>query len=109
FAYQGIRVRMKDVRHEAVAGGLQHARTLFDEAVSRRKLARREADQRMELISGGIEYHGVADADLVVEAVIERMDVKRQVLAEVEALVGEECVLATNTSSLSVDAMAEAL
>jgi 3-hydroxyacyl-CoA dehydrogenase/enoyl-CoA hydratase/3-hydroxybutyryl-CoA epimerase len=108
-AYKGIRVRMKDVRHEAVQGGLKHARELFDDAVQRRKMARREADQRMELISGGLEYHGVAEADLVIEAVVEKLDVKRAVLREVEGKVRADCVLATNTSSLSVDAMGEAL
>jgi 3-hydroxyacyl-CoA dehydrogenase/enoyl-CoA hydratase/3-hydroxybutyryl-CoA epimerase len=100
---------MKDVRHEAIAGGLQHARALFDDAVGRRKLSRREADQAMELISGGIEYHGVGDADLVIEAVVEKMEVKRTVLREVEQRARPDCVLATNTSSLSVDGMAEAL
>ena len=108
-AYKGIRARMKDVRHAAVASGLQHARSLFDEAVRRRKLSRREANQRMALVSGVVEYHGVANADLVIEAVVERLEVKSAVLSEVEGLVGQDCVLATNTSSLSVDAMAEAL
>jgi 3-hydroxyacyl-CoA dehydrogenase/enoyl-CoA hydratase/3-hydroxybutyryl-CoA epimerase len=108
-AYNGIPVRMKDIRHEAVTGGLQHARSVFDKAVERRRLHRRDATQRMELISGGLDYAGFAAADLVVEAIVERMDVKRQVLAEVEGLVGAQCILATNTSSLSVDGMAEAL
>ncbi|MGD8322284.1 MAG: enoyl-CoA hydratase-related protein, partial [Gemmatimonadota bacterium] len=48
-ADRGIRVRMKDIRHEAVTGGLQHARSLFDKGVKRHKLTRREADRRMEL------------------------------------------------------------
>lgn len=63
----------------------------------------------MELVSGGLEYHGLGPADVVVEAVVERMDVKRQVLAEAERHVSATCVLATNTSSLSVREMAEAL
>ncbi len=108
-AYKGIRVRMKDVKHEAVAGGLQHARGLFDDAVERRKMTSREADQSMELISGGIEYHGFAETDLVIEAVVEKLEVKRAVLREVEAQVRADCILASNTSSLSVDAMAEPL
>ena len=108
-AFRGIGARMKDVRHEAIAGGLQHARALFDEAVERRKLSPREAEQRMELVSGGIQYHGLAEADLMIEAVVEQIDVKRQVLREVEQRAGPQCVLATNTSSLSVDQMAEAL
>jgi 3-hydroxyacyl-CoA dehydrogenase/enoyl-CoA hydratase/3-hydroxybutyryl-CoA epimerase len=108
-ARRGVRVYMKDIRHEAVTSGLQHARSGFDRAVKRGRMSRREADQHMELIGGGLEYHGLRPADVVVEAVVERMDVKRQVLSETERHVSTECVLATNTSSLSVDAMAEAL
>lgn len=63
----------------------------------------------MNLLSAGLEYEGLGSADLVVEAVVERMDVKRQVLEEVEERVGSEAVLATNTSALSVNTMAEAL
>ena len=108
-ADNGVQVYMKDIRHEAVTGGLQHARGRFDKAVERRKLSRREAAQRMDLIGGGLDCRGIAGVDLVVEAVVERMDVKRAVLRETEDHVGSECVLATNTSSLSVDGMAEAL
>ncbi len=108
-AYNDIAVRMKDVRHEAVAGGLAHARSIFDGAVKRRSLRRREAMRRMGLISGGLDYAGVGRADLVVEAVVERMDVKKAVLKEVEAVVGPDAVIATNTSSLSVDEMASVL
>jgi 3-hydroxyacyl-CoA dehydrogenase / enoyl-CoA hydratase / 3-hydroxybutyryl-CoA epimerase len=108
-AYNGLRVRLKDIRHEAVGQALQHARNLFDKAVDRRKLSRREADQAMELISGSLEFTGFGQLDLVVEAVVERMEVKRQVLAEAEARVGSDTILATNTSTLSVDEMAEAL
>jgi 3-hydroxyacyl-CoA dehydrogenase/enoyl-CoA hydratase/3-hydroxybutyryl-CoA epimerase len=108
-ADNGVRVYMKDIRHEAVSGGLIHARSRFDKAVERRRLSRREAAQRMELISGGLDYHGVVAADLIVEAVVERMDVKRAVLEETEKHARRDCILATNTSSLSVDAMAEAL
>jgi len=108
-AYSGVRVYMKDIDHAAVSGGLRHARELFDKAAKRRTLTRLEASQRMELISGGLEYHGLSTSDLVVEAIVEKMDVKRAVLAETERHVRQECVLATNTSSLSVDGMAEAL
>ncbi|MBM4185098.1 MAG: fatty oxidation complex subunit alpha [Gemmatimonadetes bacterium] len=108
-ADNGIRVYMKDIRHEAVTGGLQHARRTFDKLVERRRLSKREATQRMELIGGGLDFRGLASADVVVEAVVERMDVKRAVLRDTEAHVAADCVLATNTSSLSVDEMASAL
>jgi len=108
-AYHGIHVRMKDIDQEALTRGLQHAHSLFDRAVRHHRLTRREADQRMDLISAGLEYHGFATVDLVVEAVVERLDIKREVLREAERHVGAACVLTTNTSSLSVDRMAEAL
>jgi 3-hydroxyacyl-CoA dehydrogenase/enoyl-CoA hydratase/3-hydroxybutyryl-CoA epimerase len=108
-AYRGVRVRMKDIRHEAVTGGLQHARVLFDKAVQRRRLSPREADQRMELLSGGLDYTGFGAVDMAVETVAEQLDVKRSVLSELEGAVSDTCVLATNTSSLSVDLLARAL
>lgn len=108
-AYNDLDVRLKDIRDDAVASGLQHARELFDQAVDRRKLDAAAADRKMARITGGLEYHGFGTLDLVIEAVVERLDVKRSVLAEVEGLVADGCVLATNTSSLSVDAMAETL
>jgi 3-hydroxyacyl-CoA dehydrogenase/enoyl-CoA hydratase/3-hydroxybutyryl-CoA epimerase len=108
-AYNGVQVYMKDIRHDAVTGGLRHAKSLFDKAAERRKLSRREATQRLELISGGLDYHGLAASDVVVEAIVEKLSVKRTVLREAEEHVSERCVLATNTSSLSVDDMAEAL
>ena len=63
----------------------------------------------MTLISGGLGYEGFARQDLVVEAVVEKMDIKRIVLRETENAVRKGCILATNTSSLSVDEMASAL
>ncbi|HZD03381.1 MAG TPA: 3-hydroxyacyl-CoA dehydrogenase NAD-binding domain-containing protein, partial [Longimicrobiales bacterium] len=108
-AYHDLSVRLKDIKHDAVAGGLQHARSLFDQAVAKKKLRRRDAERKMELISGGLEYHGFGAVDVVVEAVVERLDVKRAVLREMEEAVGATCVMATNTSALRVDAMADAL
>ncbi len=108
-AFRGIHVRMKDINQEAIASGLEHAQKLFTGLVKRRKLRRREADQRMTLISGGLRYDGFARQDLVIEAVVEKMDIKRIVLRETEDAVRSGCILATNTSSLSVDEMASAL
>lgn len=108
-AHKHIRVYLKDINHEAVSGGLQHARSLFDKAVKRRRISRREAAQHMELMSGGLDYHGLSAADVVVEAIVEKMEIKRAVLSELEGHVAPRCVIATNTSSLSVDEMAEAL
>ncbi|MDH3269780.1 MAG: 3-hydroxyacyl-CoA dehydrogenase NAD-binding domain-containing protein [Gemmatimonadota bacterium] len=108
-ASRGVRVYMKDINHEAVTGGLKHARELVDKALSRRRISKLEAAQQMERIAGGLEYHGLSGADLVVEAIVEKMGVKKAVLAETEGHVSDECVIATNTSSLSVAEMAGAM
>lgn len=108
-AARGISVYMKDIQHEAVTGGLQHASELFGKAVKRRRLTPREARQAQERISGGLDYHGLSNADLVVEAIVEKMEVKKAVLRELEDHVADDAILATNTSSLSVTEMAEAL
>jgi len=64
------------------------------------------ANRQKALVSGSVSKDGFAGADFVIEAVFEELAVKKQVFAEVEAVVSADCVLATNTSSLSVTAMA---
>jgi 3-hydroxyacyl-CoA dehydrogenase/enoyl-CoA hydratase/3-hydroxybutyryl-CoA epimerase len=84
----GITVRLKDIRTEALASGLRHARGLYEHAVQRRRLHRRELQRNMDRIAPTLEYTGFRGIDLVIEAVLERMDVKQQVLREAEAVVG---------------------
>ncbi|HUF12516.1 MAG TPA: 3-hydroxyacyl-CoA dehydrogenase NAD-binding domain-containing protein [Longimicrobiales bacterium] len=108
-AYNSVGVRLKDIQEQALGLGLRHARELFDKAVKSRRMQRREADQAMNRISPTLEYSGFGSLDLVIEAVVERMDVKKSVLREVEGRVDAECVLTSNTSSLSITEMAAAL
>ncbi|HUE77980.1 MAG TPA: 3-hydroxyacyl-CoA dehydrogenase NAD-binding domain-containing protein [Longimicrobiales bacterium] len=107
-AYRGLSVRLKDINHEALSTGLRHAREQFDALVKRRKLRPREADDRMNAIAPSLDYTGFGTIDLVIEAVVERMDVKKSVLREAEAAAGD-AILTTNTSSLSVSDMQRAL
>ncbi|HSM03280.1 MAG TPA: 3-hydroxyacyl-CoA dehydrogenase NAD-binding domain-containing protein [Longimicrobiales bacterium] len=104
-----IHVRMKDIREDAVAGGLEHARGLFDRQVQRRRMTPRQAEEAMGRVTGTLEYDGFGGLDLVVEAVVERLDVKRAVLAETEERIRGDCILATNTSSLPIDDISGAL
>lgn len=106
---RGIAVRLKDIRSEALSSGLRHARELFEKQVKRRRMERRELQRHMDRIAPTLEYAGFGRTDIVIEAVLERMDVKQQVLREVETHVGEHCILATNTSSLSVTELQRAL
>ncbi|HEX7118687.1 MAG TPA: 3-hydroxyacyl-CoA dehydrogenase NAD-binding domain-containing protein [Longimicrobiales bacterium] len=108
-AYRGIPVRLKDIRSEAIALGLRHAREIFDRAVRRGRLQRRDADHGMDRIAPTLDYAGFGATDVVIEAVVERMDVKQQVLREVESRVRADAILASNTSALSITEMANGL
>lgn len=108
-AYRGVAVRLKDIDADALGQGLRHARELFDQVAKRGRISRREAEQKLALIAPTLEYTGLATTDLVIEAVVERMDVKQQVLREVEARARPDCVLTSNTSSLSLTEMQHAL
>jgi 3-hydroxyacyl-CoA dehydrogenase/enoyl-CoA hydratase/3-hydroxybutyryl-CoA epimerase len=104
-AAHDIPVVLKDIDQDALDSGLRHASDLLRKAAAARVFSEEEASLKFALITGTLEYGDVEDADLVVEAVVERMAVKQQVLREVEAAAGR-AVLATNTSALSVDEMA---
>ena len=108
-AYRQLDVRLKDIRNDALGLGLRHAREMFDRLVKRGRIEKQDAERYMNAIAPTLDYSGFGAADLVIEAVVERMDVKQQVLRETETHVRDDCVLTTNTSSLSVTAMQGAL
>jgi 3-hydroxyacyl-CoA dehydrogenase / enoyl-CoA hydratase / 3-hydroxybutyryl-CoA epimerase len=98
----GIPVRLRDTAQEALGRGFLYVREILDERVKRRSLTRLEREKRMNLLSGTLDFSGFRRADLVIEAVFEDLDLKRKVLAEVEAATSRDCVFATNTSSLPI-------
>jgi 3-hydroxyacyl-CoA dehydrogenase/enoyl-CoA hydratase/carnithine racemase len=104
-----VPVVMTDLDQARVDSGVGYVRAEIDKQLSRGRISPDTANRQKALITGSVAKDGFADADFVIEAVFEELAVKRQVLAEVEAVVAETCVLATNTSSLSVTAMASGL
>ncbi|HKA24129.1 MAG TPA: 3-hydroxyacyl-CoA dehydrogenase NAD-binding domain-containing protein [Candidatus Eisenbacteria bacterium] len=108
FARSGIRTRMKDVRHEAVTGGLAHAREQFERERRRGRASLADVERRMALLSGTLHYEGFRHLDIVVEAVVENLEIKRQVLRE-SAERAPRAILATNTSSLKLEDLAVSL
>jgi len=102
----GALVRLKDASREALGRALRHAREGFDERRRRGSLTRLDVQTRMDRLSVTTDDTGFGQADLVIEAVFEDLDVKRQVLAEVEARTAEDCVFASNTSSLPIGEIA---
>ena len=106
----GVPVVMTDLDEERVAKGVGwvHAE-IAGRCSAKRRLSPDKASFLTGLVTGSTTKDGFADADFVIEAVFEEMAVKQQVFAEVEAVVSPECVLATNTSSLSITEMASRL
>ena len=98
---------MTDLDEERVAKGVGWVHAEIQGLLAKRRLSPDKASFLTGLVTGSTSKDGFADADFVIEAVFEEMAVKQQVFAEVEAVVSPECVLATNTSSLSITEMAE--
>jgi len=108
-AKAGIEVVLKDVDQAAADRGKDYSVKLVEKGVSRGKTTQEKGDALLALITPTVDASAAAGADLVIEAVFEEMSVKQQVFAEVEAVVRPDCVLATNTSSLSGTEMASKL
>jgi 3-hydroxyacyl-CoA dehydrogenase/enoyl-CoA hydratase/carnithine racemase len=104
-----VPVVMTDLDQARVDSGVSYVHAEIDKQLSRGRISADAANRQKALVTGSVSKEGFADADFVIEAVFEELAVKRQVFAEVEAVVADTCVLATNTSSLSVTAMAAGL
>lgn len=104
-----VPVVMTDLDQERVDKGINYAHAELDKALARGRINSDKANRLKGLITGSVSKSAFADADFVIEAVFEDIKVKQQVFAEVEAVVSDECILATNTSSLSVTQMASKL
>ena len=104
-----VPVVLTDIDQERVDKGVAYVHAEVDKLLGKKRISSDAANRTKALVSGSVSKDSFADADFVIEAVFEELNVKKQVFAEVEANVSPECVLATNTSSLSVTAMAEDL
>ena len=109
FASREIPIRVKDVNQDAVAKAYQRAAQVLKGKLKRRRINKLQMMQIMNRISGTIDYSGFRHSNLVIEAIVEDIKIKKSVLTELEKYVNEQTVIATNTSSLNVDDMADAL
>ncbi len=103
----GAQVRIKEVDHAGVGRALAYVRNVVDTGVKRRHMRPFEGEKVMLAVSGSVDWTGFADTDLVIEAVFESLDLKRSIIAEVEAVTGDRTVFASNTSSLPITSIAE--
>jgi 3-hydroxyacyl-CoA dehydrogenase len=102
----GIAVKVLERDPEALERGLAACRRQWQAGVARGRLTSEQAQRRIALLSPALRYEELAHADLVIEAVFEDMDVKRRVFAELDRVARPGAILATNTSTLDVDAIA---
>ncbi|WP_026552145.1 3-hydroxyacyl-CoA dehydrogenase NAD-binding domain-containing protein [Arthrobacter sp. H20] len=101
-----VPVVLTDIDQARVDKGVEYVHAEVDRLRSKKRLSPDAANRTKALVTGSVSKEAFADADFVIEAVFEEMGVKKTVFAEVEAVVSAECILATNTSSLSVTEMA---
>ena len=104
-----VPVVMTDLDQERVDKGVEYVHAEIDKLAAKGRISPDGVNRFKALVTGSTSKDGFADADFVIEAVFEQMSVKKKVWAEVEEIVTPECVLATNTSSLSITEMAEDL
>ena len=105
-ADKDLHVRFKDISWDALETGRRYAKSYFDKGAKRRKLTREEADQRLNRVSGGLDWAGFGQVDVVIEAVPEKLELKQQMVAEFEAITKRGGIFATNTSSLPISEIA---
>jgi 3-hydroxyacyl-CoA dehydrogenase len=106
FADAGITVRLIEVADDALAKGLGTIRSNYERSVARGRMNAGDLDKRMGLIRGSTAYADLADADLVLEAVFEDFELKKKIFAEMDRLAKPGAILATNTSTLDIGALA---
>ncbi|MET1088294.1 MAG: 3-hydroxyacyl-CoA dehydrogenase NAD-binding domain-containing protein [Arthrobacter sp.] len=104
-----VPVVMTDIDQERVDKGVGYVHAEVDKLLGKKRISPDAANRTKALVTGSVSKDVFADADFVIEAVFEELNVKKQVFAELEQIVTPDCILATNTSSLSVTAMAEDL
>jgi 3-hydroxybutyryl-CoA dehydrogenase len=107
-AGRGFEVALVDVSEEALAKGLSQIRKGYGRLVEKERMSDAEREAALGRITMSRELDALAGSDLVVEAVVERLEVKQKVLAELDRTLAPEAILATNTSSISITKLAAA-
>lgn len=109
FSYYGLPVRMKDLNYQALGKGLKQAREVYDYALKKKKIRPNQEILGMGLISPALDYSGFSNADLIIEAVVEEIEIKKKVFSELNSIANPMAILASNTSCLSISAMSQAV
>lgn len=109
FANNNINIRIKDITQNAIAIGYQQVLKIFNQLKKIRKITSEETNFKIAHITTSLDFAGFESTDIVIEAVVENIAVKKNILAEVETKVKNDTIIVSNTSSLSISQMAHAL
>jgi 3-hydroxyacyl-CoA dehydrogenase/enoyl-CoA hydratase/3-hydroxybutyryl-CoA epimerase len=105
---RGLTVRLKDIKPEFVATGIKRVADAYREGVKRRKFTGLDAQHGLARVHPTTDYTGFGDCDLVIEAVLEKIEVKRLAFSELVDRLRNDCIIASNTSAIPIDELAEA-
>ena len=104
-SFSGVPVLLKDIDRALVDRGLGVIRKIYQRRVDRGKMTQDEMEQKLALVTGVTGYEEFKDVDLVIEAVPEKLELKQRIFRELDGIVPESSILASNTSSLSISAL----
>lgn len=106
-AQNGFQVKLEDIKEEFVQGGIERIRRFLQGSIEREKMTKEEADVVLSRIKGAVDLsEAVKDVELVIEAIVENMEMKKELFRRVDEISKREAVLASNTSILSITEMA---
>ncbi len=109
FAKNNIDIRLKDISNKSIALGYDQVKKIFSELKKIKKLTKFEVSFKTAKISSCLDYSGFANRDLVIEAAVEDIEIKKNIFTELESKIDEKAIIASNTSSLSICEMAKSL
>jgi 3-hydroxyacyl-CoA dehydrogenase len=108
FANAGIPVTILEMKQEALDHGLGVVKKNYDNSAAKGRFTAEEVEKRFALLTGTLKMEDLADCDLIIEAVFERMDIKKDVFAKLDKIAKPGAILASNTSFLNIDEIARA-
>lgn len=106
FASSGFDVVLRDIKDEFIEKGLNYIKGNLERSVKKERLTQDQADQIFARLNGTTDISAVKDVDLIVEAAVEDMAIKKQIFQELDGICGPDVIFATNTSSLSITEVA---